>query len=206
MAQVFPLQLMLKAHISQKKSHTHKNKIGTSRPPPPKSPPKKTRNFMGMELLLQKEQTIPGAHKIGAAISGPRIAGGRNCRHLVFLLNFYRDMGCPVQWSTATPSALGIQFRANLGSAVKKTPFTSADSRRQAICKCNCASASGQVIALCFFFWQAQSTRTAKFDPTSGSTTGSWEISTTTTQRARKENLQRQTLAPSTPTVDMKML
>ena len=36
--------------------------------------------------------------------------------------------------------------------------------------------------------------------------TGNWEISTTTTQGARKENLQRQTPAPSTPTVDMKML
>ena len=35
---------------------------------------------------------------------------------------------------------------------------------------------------------------------------GSWEISTTTIQRARKENLQRQTLTPSTPTVDMEML
>ena len=35
---------------------------------------------------------------------------------------------------------------------------------------------------------------------------GSWETSTTTTQRARKENLERETLAPSTPTVDMEML
>ena len=32
------------------------------------------------------------------------------------------------------------------------------------------------------------------------------EISTTTTQSAKKENLQRQSLAPSTPTVDMEML
>ena len=35
---------------------------------------------------------------------------------------------------------------------------------------------------------------------------GNREISTTTTQRARKENLRRQTLAPSTPTVDMEMV
>ena len=32
---------------------------------------------MNMELLQQQEPKIPGAHKIGAAISGPRIAGGK---------------------------------------------------------------------------------------------------------------------------------
>ena len=32
------------------------------------------------------------------------------------------------------------------------------------------------------------------------------KISTTTTQKARKENLQREALAPSNPTVDMEML
>ena len=31
---------------------------------------------MGMEVFLQKEPRIPAVHKIGAAISGPRIAGG----------------------------------------------------------------------------------------------------------------------------------
>ena len=31
---------------------------------------------MGMGLFQQKEPKMPGAHKIGAAISGPRIAGG----------------------------------------------------------------------------------------------------------------------------------
>ena len=30
---------------------------------------------MGMEVFLQKECNFPEAHKIGAAISGPRIAG-----------------------------------------------------------------------------------------------------------------------------------
>ena len=29
---------------------------------------------MDMEVFLQKERIFPGAHKIGAAISGPRIA------------------------------------------------------------------------------------------------------------------------------------
>ena len=36
--------------------------------------------------------------------------------------------------------------------------------------------------------------------------TGDWKSSTTTTQTAKKENLQIETLGPSTPTVDMEML
>ena len=46
-------------------------------PPPQKKtqiPPPKTRNFLDMEVFLQKEGKIPGVHKIGAPISGPRIA------------------------------------------------------------------------------------------------------------------------------------
>ena len=31
---------------------------------------------MGMGVFQQKNQKMPGAHKIGKAISGPRIAGG----------------------------------------------------------------------------------------------------------------------------------
>ena len=57
-------------------------KIKSALPPPQKektSPPPlpKTRNFMGMEVFLQKERKIPGAHKIGAATSGRRIAGNK---------------------------------------------------------------------------------------------------------------------------------
>ena len=32
---------------------------------------------MGMGVFQQKEPKMPGARKIGAAISGPRIAGGK---------------------------------------------------------------------------------------------------------------------------------
>ena len=39
---------------------------------------------MGMEVFLQKEGIFPGAHKIGAVISGPRIAGKSFCGHEVF--------------------------------------------------------------------------------------------------------------------------
>ena len=36
---------------------------------------------MDMEVLLQKERMFPGAHKIGAATSGPRIADGKYYGH-----------------------------------------------------------------------------------------------------------------------------
>ena len=44
--------------INQKNPRAHKNKIDTSPP----------------QVFLQKERIFPGVHKIGAAISGPRIA------------------------------------------------------------------------------------------------------------------------------------
>ena len=64
--------------LDQKNPRAHKNKIGTSPPPPPKNPntppPPKARNFMGMGLSCRKN-AFSGAHKIGAASSGPRAAG-----------------------------------------------------------------------------------------------------------------------------------
>ena len=39
------------------------------------------RNFMDMEVFLQKERIFPGAHKVGAAISDPRIADKKFYRH-----------------------------------------------------------------------------------------------------------------------------
>ena len=59
--------------MNQQKSPRHKNKIGTPPHPKPKIPPK-TRNFMDMEVSCGENAEILGAHKIGAAISGPRIA------------------------------------------------------------------------------------------------------------------------------------
>ena len=62
----------------QKNPRAHKNKIGTSQPPPPPQKPKiprfETRLFIGMRVCLQKEPKIPDAHKTSAAISGPKIA------------------------------------------------------------------------------------------------------------------------------------
>ena len=58
---------------SQKNPRAHKNKIGTS-PPNPKYPPPKTRNFMDMVFSCRTDAFFQASHKIGAAISGPRIA------------------------------------------------------------------------------------------------------------------------------------
>ena len=70
-------------------------KIKLAIPPPPLKkptpppPPPKTRNFMGMGpatgVFQQKEPKMPGAHKIGAAVSGPRIAGGNFTDMRLFL-------------------------------------------------------------------------------------------------------------------------
>ena len=41
------------------------------------NPPPKRKNFVGMGVSSIKDQKFAGAHKIGATISGPRIAGGK---------------------------------------------------------------------------------------------------------------------------------
>ena len=63
--------VILGAAQPQKNPRAHKNKIGTS--PPPQNPPLK-RRILWTWVFLQKERIFPGVHKIGAAISGPRIA------------------------------------------------------------------------------------------------------------------------------------
>ena len=60
--------------LFQKNPRAHKNK--SALPPPkknPKYPPLKG-GILWTWFFLQKERIFPGAHKIGAAISGPRIA------------------------------------------------------------------------------------------------------------------------------------
>ena len=81
----------------QKNPRTHKNKIGTSPPPPnPKyPPPPKTRNFMDMAFPAERTQFFPGVHKIGAAISGPRIADTNFTDTRIFLiLNKPQEFPC----------------------------------------------------------------------------------------------------------------
>ena len=53
-------------------------KIKSALPPPPPKPkippPPKTRNFMDRGFSCRTDAFFPGVHKIGAALSGPRIA------------------------------------------------------------------------------------------------------------------------------------
>ena len=58
----------------QKNPRAHKNKNRHFPPPKPKIPPPLKRGILWTQVFLQKEGIFPGVHKIGAAISGPRIA------------------------------------------------------------------------------------------------------------------------------------
>ena len=59
----------------QKNPRARKIKSALPPPPPkPKIPRTETRNFMGMGFFPAERTHFPGAHKIGAAVSGPRIA------------------------------------------------------------------------------------------------------------------------------------
>ena len=78
---------------NQKNPRAHKNKIGTSTPPPfqktPTPPPPKTQSFMGVAawgVFSRKNETNTSRpQKIGAAISGPRITGGKITDFTLFL-------------------------------------------------------------------------------------------------------------------------
>ena len=72
--------------VFRKNPHGHKNRIGTSTPFQ-NSPPLKRGILWAWGFCSRKSQKMPGAHKIGAAISGPRIAG-RKIMDIRLLLNF----------------------------------------------------------------------------------------------------------------------
>ena len=59
----------VKKSKNQKNLRAHKNKIGTPNPPPPKKG-----NFTDRVFPAERTRFFPGVHKIGAPISGPRIA------------------------------------------------------------------------------------------------------------------------------------
>ena len=63
----------------QKNPRAHKNKIGT--PPPPKKG-----EFYGHCFSCRKNAFFPGVHKIGAPISGPRIADTNFTDTRIFLI------------------------------------------------------------------------------------------------------------------------
>ena len=62
-------------------------KIKSALPPPkPKIPPPKTRGILRTWFFLQKERIFPRVHKIGAPISGPRIADTNFTDTRIFLI------------------------------------------------------------------------------------------------------------------------
>ena len=61
--------------LVQKNPRAHENKIGTPPPPPnPKYPPLRRGILWTWRFSCRKNAFFPGVHKIGAAVSGPRIA------------------------------------------------------------------------------------------------------------------------------------
>ena len=62
-------------------------KIKSALPPPPKTQntPPLNEEFYGHGFFLPKERIFPGAHKIGTAISGPRIADKNSTDTRLFL-------------------------------------------------------------------------------------------------------------------------
>ena len=70
--------------ILQKHPRAHKNKIGTP-PPQTQNPPLKQGILWTWRFSCRKKMEILGVHKIGAAISGPRIAD-KNFTDTVFSL------------------------------------------------------------------------------------------------------------------------
>ena len=82
-----------------KNPHANKNKIGTSTPPskqtqnPPPPPPLKGGILWAYGgFSSRKNQEMPGAHKIGAAISDPRIAGGNFMDITFFLIPIFETL------------------------------------------------------------------------------------------------------------------
>ena len=81
-------QISYSGAMNQKNPRAHKNKIGTPPPPKPKIPPPLKRGILWTQVFLQKERIFPGVHKIGAAISGPRIADTNFTDTRIFLNEF----------------------------------------------------------------------------------------------------------------------
>ena len=87
------------AYKSQKNPRAHKNKIGTS-PPPPK------RGILWTLFFLQSGRIFPGVHKIGAAISGPRIADKNFTDTRIFLKKGFEET-----WHKTSPSSFQLRTR-----------------------------------------------------------------------------------------------
>ena len=83
---------------------------------------------MDMGGFQQKEPKMPGAHKIGTAISGPRIAGGKimDMRHL----NFFGESKLQSRFS---PDLFDFQIFSWKGRSIATR--TQCDLVEQVLCK-----------------------------------------------------------------------
>ena len=77
---------------SEKSCRAYKNKIGTP-PQNPKYPPPLKRGILWTWFFLQNGRIFPGVHKIGATISGPRIADKNFTDTRIFLSKIGSNSG-----------------------------------------------------------------------------------------------------------------
>ena len=97
------------------------HKIKSALPPPPfrktqkYPPPPENEDFMGMEVFsCRKNAIFPAAHKIGAAISGPRIAGKT--------LHGHEDFSD--QWKSCFPGDVGVWIMlSRLEQIISTSPY-----------------------------------------------------------------------------------
>ena len=75
---------------------------------------------MGMKFFLQKEQKIPGAHRIGTAISGPRIACGKCYGHRA-LSDRKSPLRCSAFFIAMIICALTTEIHCNAGHDANST-------------------------------------------------------------------------------------
>ena len=83
-----------KGAINQKNPRAHKSKNRHFPPPQkPKIPPPLKRGILWTWFFLQNGRIFPGVHKIGAAISGPRIADKNFTDTRIFLMTKFAVSG-----------------------------------------------------------------------------------------------------------------
>ena len=99
----------------QRNPRAHKNKIGTPPPKNPKYPPPLKRGILWTWLFLQNGRIFPGVQKIGAAISGPRIADKNFMDTRIFLQKLVLCLPFLCGWWGSS----GQQIQANVRGPMK---------------------------------------------------------------------------------------
>ena len=115
---------------SQKNRRAHK-KSWHFWPPPKKKqpkyfphPPQNGRILVGVGVIQQKEPKIPGAHKLGTAISSPSIAGKKNYGHEASSQRVYLPSSRSVSVCCSAPFMSGTQKANKLAGCRPGVPGT----------------------------------------------------------------------------------